>query len=401
MFDYTGGMSGDTEITIATLRTAARAMQSVTTADTEAAKAIRIAIDALSAELAQTLAMIAETKGHERDGASSIGTWARRELHQDAGVTRQMVRAAATFKDLPQVGESARNGQISFEHAQSFTYALRHVGVEESRALEKPLLDIARHVAPSELHHKVRQVRDTLHADDLDDAWLKGMDKRDIRLARTSEGWHLTGFLDIETGAKLKTILKNHSVPRDSGDTRAPAQRRMDALDDLCTKTLEQGLPADNGIRPHIFVTVDADTLKSIANQAASKRLRLDHALALKPAHLEGFGAIGPQLLAHLMCGAEITPILVETVGPNPTVLDVGRTARYATPRQAKAIRLQRGGECAAAGCKHPIAHNHHLRWWSSGGSTDLDNMVGLCRKCHTLIHAGKLTLARGSPAAA
>ena len=38
--------------------------------------------------------------------------------------------------------------------------------------------------------------------------------------------------------------------------------------------------------------------------------------------------------------------------------------------------------------------------WWSNGGPTDLDNLIGLCRKCHTLIHTGRLQLARGSPLA-
>jgi uncharacterized protein DUF222/HNH endonuclease len=263
--------------------------------------------------------------------------------------------------------------------------------------IEGPLLDVAKHVSPSEFHAKLRQVRDIAHPDDLDDAWLKGMDKRDIRLAKTTEGWHLTGFLDIETGAKLNTILTNLSVPRDADDHRTSSERRMSALDDICTTVLEHGLPADNGIKPHIVVTVEAETLKAMADETAQKSLNPDQ----KPAHLEGFGAIGPQLLAHLLCGAEITPILIETVGRNIEVLDVGRTERLATPRQAKAIRLQQGGTCAARGCNHPIAHNHHLIWHSRGGPTNLDNLIGVCRKCHTLIHAGKLDLARGSPQAA
>ena len=385
--------SGD-ETTIATLRDAARAMTSVTTPATTKAKALRTAIDALSSELARTLADIDETKSHEAEGASSIGTWARRELNQDAGLTRQMVRAAATFRELPAVGESARSGAISFEHVTSFAYALKHIGIEETRLVEEPLLEVAKHMAPSELHAKVRQIRAVMHPDDLDQAWLKGMDKRDIRLAKTAEGWHVTGFLDIETGAKLNTILKNLSVPRDADDDRAPSARRMDALDDLCTTVLQNGLPTDNGIRPHINVTVDADTLKAMANDESRRSLDLN----LQPATLEGFGPIGPGLLAHLLCGAELTPFLIKTVGKNTDVLDAGRSERLATPRQAKAIRLQQQGVCAAPGCRHPISHNHHVTWWSRGGSTDLDNLIGLCRKCHTLVHAGRLELARGSP---
>ncbi len=251
-------------------------------------------------------------------------------------------------------------------------------------------------MTPQEFHAKVRDIRDVLHADDVDAAWLDGMAKSDIRLAKTTEGFHVTGFLDIETGAKLKAILANLSVPRDGDDERTAAERRMDALRDMVTRVLEHGLPSDNGIRPHVTVTVEADTLKQMANDEAAKTLDLD----AEPAVLRGFGPIGPQLLAHLMCGAEITPILINTIGKNTDVLDVGRTERLATPRQAKAISHRQNGLCAAPGCRHPISHNHHVIWHSRGGPTDLDNLIGLCRKCHTLVHAGRLDLARGSPLA-
>ena len=387
-------MSGDVESTIATLRDAARVMASVASSTGDEIRAIDAAIHALQAAKCERLAEMDATKAHEGEGASSIGTWARRELHQDAGLTRQMVRAAQTFRDLPAVAEAARSGVISFEHVTSFTYALKHVGVAETRLIEEPLLEVAKHAAPSEFHAKVRQIRAVMYPDDLDQAWLKGMDKRDIRLAKTAEGWHVTGFLDIETGAKLNTILQNLSVPRDADDQRVPSQRRMDALDQICTAVLEHGLPADNGIRPHINVTVDAETLQAMANDEARRTLDLD----VQPATLEGFGPIGHGLLAHLLCGAELTPFLIKTVGKNTDVLDVGRTERLATPRQAKAIRLRQQGVCASPGCWHPIAHNHHVKWWSRGGRTDIDNLIGLCRKCHTLVHTGRLDLARGSP---
>ncbi|MGI9084385.1 MAG: HNH endonuclease [Aeromicrobium sp.] len=138
---------------------------------------------------------------------------------------------------------------------------------------------------------------------------------------------------------------------------------------------------------PHVFVTVEADTLRAMANLQAARTLDLD----LKPADLEGFGPVGSSILKHLMRGAEITPFLIKTIGKNTEVLDVGRTERRATPRQAKAVRLRQHGVCAAPGCKHPISHHHHTIWWSNGGPTDLDLLIGLCRKCHTPVHAGRL----------
>ncbi len=121
-------MSGDVETTIATLRDAASAMRSVTTSIGDEVKAIDTALKTLQAAKSERLAEMDATKAHEADGASSIGTWARRELGQDPGLTRQMVRAAATCRDLPLVGAAARSGRLSFDHVNSFTYALKHVG---------------------------------------------------------------------------------------------------------------------------------------------------------------------------------------------------------------------------------------------------------------------------------
>lgn len=213
------------------------------------------------------------------------------------------------------------------------------------------------------------------------------MAKRDIRLAKTIGGWHLTGFLNIETGAKLKAILANLSVPRDAGDERSASQRRMDALGAVCDGVLEHGLPADNGVRPHITVTVEAAALKRALRPTPGQMLDLD----LTPAVLEGFGHIGPMFVQHLLCDAEITPLLIERIGPRTAVLDVGDTKRLATDKQAKSISFRQRGGCAGPGCTRPIAHNHHVMWFARGGRTDLDNLIGLCHKCHLLVHAEQL----------
>ncbi len=188
------------------------------------------------------------------------------------------------------------------------------------------------------------------------------MAKRDFKLSKTLGGWHLTGFLDIEVGALLDTVLRNLSVPRKGGDDRSPADRRMDGLEQLLKTTVEHGLPSDNGIRPHLSVIVTAETLKAIA-KGPENRPTIGE---LEPAILQGFGPIGPVLLSVLLDDGQITPILVKDIEPNPDILDVGRTHRRATPRQARAISFRQNGTCASPGCHHPIAHNHHRHWWSA-----------------------------------
>ncbi|MDZ7882807.1 MAG: HNH endonuclease signature motif containing protein [Mycobacterium sp.] len=50
-----------------------------------------------------------------------------------------------------------------------------------------------------------------------------------------------------------------------------------------------------------------------------------------------------------------------------------------------------RDGGCAHPGCGRPVSwcDAHHIRPWSSGGHTSIDNGVLLCRLHHTAIHHG------------
>ena len=48
---------------------------------------------------------------------------------------------------------------------------------------------------------------------------------------------------------------------------------------------------------------------------------------------------------------------------------------------------------CQCCGKKHVRLEVHHIIFRSLGGSDELENLITLCEKCHTDIHAGKITL--------
>ncbi len=131
----------------------------------------------------------------------------------------------------------------------------------------------------------------------------------------------------------------------------------------MLTTILESGLPSDKGIRPQLSVLVDARGPSTT---------------------LAGFGPIGPKLVDYLSCLSDLTPI---TTGDQSQVLNVGRTRRHANRQQRRAILARQGGVCAAPGCNNTHLEIHHITWWSRGGRTDLDDMVGLCVRCHHLVH--------------
>ncbi|WP_344771185.1 HNH endonuclease, partial [Aeromicrobium panaciterrae] len=69
-------------------------------------------------------------------------------------------------------------------------------------------------------------------------------------------------------------------------------------------------------------------------------------------------------------------------------------TDRYQpTLTQRRAVIARQKGVCATPGCNHTHLEIHHTIWWSRGGPTDLDLLIGLCVRCHHLLHRGLLNI--------
>ncbi|WP_370618394.1 HNH endonuclease [Mumia sp. Pv 4-285] len=353
--------------------------------------------DLLEGWRAQLLDQLDETAAYSDDGAPSAVAWARRELRLDDRTTARLRAAGRTMRMLPGVGAAMAAGEIRLDHLAAFTGALRRIDHEVLvDATEGVLLPLAKQAPPADLRKAIDRVDQLVRPERAVKAWEDGMDKRDIKLARAGEGFHLTGFLDVELGARLRSFLIAASSPRSQGeceatddadrggrkDRRTAAQRRADALSELLDVAAAGGVPSDRRLRPQVHVTVDADWLAQQPGAA--------------PPELEGFGSIGRDLYGYLACTGDHTEVLTDGVtgGPTPfaAVLNVGRTRRLATAKQREAVRARQRGHCANPGCRHRIADIHHVSWWRrDGGPTDFENLVGLCRSCHMNAHAGRL----------
>ncbi|WP_456694934.1 HNH endonuclease, partial [Aeromicrobium sp. P5_D10] len=112
-----------------------------------------------------------------------------------------------------------------------------------------------------------------------------------------------------------------------------------------------------------------------------------------EPAKLAGHGAIGPNLLMYLLCVSDLTAFVMKDGDRQAQVLNVGRTKYEPNIRQRRAVLARQQGVCAAPGCSHTHLEIHHTVFWSRGGSTDLDLLIGLCTRCHHLLHRGFLNI--------
>jgi hypothetical protein len=192
------------------------------------------------------------------------------------------------------------------------------------------------------------------------------------------------GDLDPETGESLLTaldaILDAESKSR-KRDPRTPAQRRADALDEICRGWLDSAdRTSVGGERPHVTVTISAEQL------ANGEVAELDHA-----------GAVSGTAAKRISCDASIRRVV--TSGRSEP-LDVGRRTPVVPASMRRAV-IVRDRTCRFPGCDRPHTwcDAHHVRHWAEGGHTKLSNLVLLCRHHHRLIHGGfRVEIVDGRP---
>ncbi|WP_256841422.1 HNH endonuclease signature motif containing protein [Ornithinimicrobium cryptoxanthini] len=153
-------------------------------------------------------------------------------------------------------------------------------------------------------------------------------------------------------------------------DPRMPGQRKYDAFWLTFNRgTSNPGAPPSSA-RASVIVTVKADPATGRPEGAA----------------VSSTGAVMDAAQAgRLACVGDVTPIVL---GEHGQPLALGRTVRLATPGQFKALMV-RDGQCTYPGCSVPgtWCDSHHLIWWCRGGGTDLELLVLLCPRHHTLVH--------------
>jgi hypothetical protein len=196
----------------------------------------------------------------------------------------------------------------------------------------------------------------------------------DLRRLHVSAAWagmvRLDGDLDPESGALVITALGSLAEPQalDPEDHRTPAQRRADALVEICRRHLDSGdRPRIGGERPHLTVTVSA-------GQLAGDGL----------ADL-GTGPVTFQALRRLACDAAVTPVITGTNG-QPVV--AGRSTRI-IPLSLRRLLHQRDQRCTHPGCEVPArwCDAHHVVHWVDGGPTEAANLRLLCRRHPRMAH--------------
>ncbi|MGO1664316.1 MAG: DUF222 domain-containing protein, partial [Micrococcaceae bacterium] len=180
-------------------------------------------------------------------------------------------------------------------------------------------------------------------------------------------------------------------------DARSREQKAHDALIGVLhagLKVPHNKLPDQGGTRPQVLVTIDLPLMLRMMVQAGITPKNFNPAW-LTDGTLPGFelsqgsytGPISPANIRHLLCEAEILPVVLGGAGQ---ILDVGTSERFFDKHLRKALVVRDGG-CAAPGCTAPApwCESHHIDPARAQGPTSTANGVLLCHHDHRLADRG------------
>jgi Domain of unknown function (DUF222)/HNH endonuclease len=332
----------------------------------------------LEAERLRWLAELDRRRPYLRDGYLSTSSWFAQQFRLAHSAAAGDVRLARALDAMPQTRKAVASGEVSSSVARVLATA-READPETFAESESLLLDAARRHSVRDLQRVVGYWRAA--AQDMRDPKLEPDDlhaRRRLHASPTVFGMvRLDGDLDPEAGETVITALRAYLDAElrspDPEDRRTPAQRRADALYEMCRQWMDLAdRPAVRGERPHVTVMVDIEALRG----APGGRAEAEHT-----------GPITPKAARRWACDAALTRVLA-TGRSEP--LDVGRK----TPVVPAAIRrgvIVRDRHCTFPGCDRPPGwcDAHHVLHWADGGPTSLANLILLCRRHHRLVHQG------------
>ncbi|MFC7551022.1 DUF222 domain-containing protein [Plantactinospora sp. GCM10030261] len=355
--------------------------------DTELLAALDAAVVSQRRIAAVVSGLVREIHGRDlprRDGATSTTAWLRHRHRLTGRAAHLAVTDAGQLDTAPDpVRHAILTGAISLDQARIIIDTVDLVRREAGEiAADKAvgiLLDWAGQFDPVDLRRLAHRILDHIAPHLAEDAQRRALEadekrhQRDryLHLSPVGDGrLRLSGLLDAETSALLRTTLDPLTRPSGQDDRRNPGQRRHDALTEVCRLTLRAGdLPAHGGEPTQLVVTTDYNTLTG----------------QLGAGTLDTGQQISAESVRRLACEAGIVPAVL---GGNGHVLDLGRQRRLFTGPIRRALILRDGG-CAFPGCDRPPrwCAAHHITPWSTGGTTTVTNGVLLCHRHHRTIH--------------
>jgi len=358
-------------------------------AEKETAVAELARLEAMAAELKLRVVAAAEDARAEA-GARDNGAWLASVTRTDFPAGRAQGRLAqALDRRWTRVAAGMAEGLVSPTQATVVVDVLNDLpdplDPELVARAETEMVTLCADFRPCELRRLGRhllelvapEIAEAQEAKRLQNEEQRAREKTSLRSRLIGDGLARTTIVHpVLDRDRLLTYLESYTSPRKqpeaiSGEQdQIPHHRRLgQAFGALLEHLDPTKLPAHGGDTTTVMVTISLDSLRTELGTGA----------------ILGGEPLSATAIRRLACQAHIIPVVL---GGNGETLDLGRTRRLYSPAQRKALRL-RDQHCRAEGCTTPAAwcEAHHLKPWTQGGNTNLDNGILACNWHHHRLH--------------
>ncbi len=295
-----------------------------------------------------------------REGDSAAEEMLCREQKRSRSGARKAVKTAAQLEWAPKVADKLKEGAITPEAAGLILDAAAETPVDHGE-----LLTAAEEEPDDRFRRTLKDhINERTSDQELEERRAQQRRRRRASISEQSDGmFHLFAQLDPLTGNQVRAALvaKSDELFRneDTTDRATAPQRFADALAGLICNNTGAGAPP--GVE--LIVLADYDLLhEQITDARLADGTRLTEAETLATA-----------------CDAKILPGIFNKHTGNVLL---GRSHRKVSPRLRKRL-IARDGGCIGCSAHHKICEVHHLKHWSHGGETILENTCLLCWRCH------------------
>jgi 5-methylcytosine-specific restriction protein A len=343
----------------------------------EALAAERRDLDAREAAWLQRVAAYDRSGQAHLDGYLGAAAALRVACRIDPGAASGHVKLARKLEQLPVAAEAFAEGVISRRHMQVIADAYTPDRAAAIAEIEPIVVQTAKHVTPKELHRVVRYATDALDGDDGASADASDHASRALHISTTIRGIAVLDGRFAADQAEIVMTAIDAEMDRDhnANETRNPAQRRADALTNICRRSLDNGeFGGSRKARPHVTVVVDLEQLDGTAALISDARSEAAHV-----------GRLSKATLNRVACDCDVSRVIMRG---RSEIIDVGRATRVISPALRKAL-VARDRHCTHPGCDKPPGwcEVHHVIPWQYGGTTDPANCRLLCWHHHHVHH--------------
>lgn len=295
-----------------------------------------------------------------------------------------------SLEHLPLVRDQFATGRLSYSQVRAVT----RVATESN---ESSLVDLAAASTAAQLEAICRGYRRSTEA--AKESAQRRHVGRHLQYHYDDDGSLVGTFrLPAEDGALFAAGISRRTEREDvldaeTGGASDPfCAAQADALVDLVAAGTEAP-DSDDDSQYLVNVIVEESVLAREVTESEHPDCTIDPPTEPGVCQIDDGPGLAAETARRIACDAAVIKIVEDKEG---NVIDVGRRMRLPNRALRRAL-CKRRHHCQFPGCRRTSLQPHHLWHWTKGGPTNLDNLIGLCKRHHHRVHEGSYRIEIGT----